>query len=440
MSKNKVSPLNCAEIEKILQELVLNGSFVRNIIQPDFKTLVLELYQPASALGEMRLMIDLNAQKSSLYPLEKTDKVKKSNLRFEQMLRAHCKGGRLINVYQYQYQRIIVFHVKHLDEEKYLYVRLWAARSNIFLCDKEGHILDVFFRRPESSEISGGIFTLPSIQNAPKDYDLRVLEGSQNFAYAVRKYFYENSGSPNAREDFLCWYERQKEYVELEMQKAQNQMQQNQELMRKYQHSGDEMMAQLHNDASLRERAQEFYEKRKSLKQKNEYLYMRMQALENELQKLQRQYDLRDDEHFLSSRIWQKEQKSEKQDHSALSFVRHGITLIVGRSAKENDFLLRHVVKSHEWWLHVRDYAGCYVFVRTKKNQPLNDDVRLDACALAVHYSKAKNAPHVDIHCTQVKYLRRIKGEVGKVSIMREKPIGYRVDEKRLIEILNHPR
>ncbi len=439
MTKNKVSPLNCMEIEEVLGKLALEGSFVRDIIQPDYKTLMLEFYQPGR--GQIRLMLDLHAQKSSLYPLEKTDKVQGRNLRFAQMLRAHIRGARLISVYQYDYQRIIVFHVKLSGEEKYLYVRLWAARSNIFLCDAQGNILDVFFRRPDSGEISEKVFTLPVPQGPPKSYDLRVLEGTKGFASAVRQYFYENNPEGGTQEDFLAWHQAQVHRIESKIKKVRSQRENNAKLMQQYQQRGDELMGSLHlsADSSVRKDAQAYYEKKKSLKQKNEYLAMQLNILENQRIGLQKQYDLRDDEDFLGSRAWQKDANNEKRAHSVLSFVRQGITFLVGRSARENDFLLRHVVKSHEWWLHVRDYAGCYVFVRTKKNQPLPDSVRLDACALAVHYSKAKDASYVDIHCTQVKYLRRIKNEVGKVSVTREKPISYRVDQKKLLEILNQP-
>lgn len=61
----------------------------------------------------------------------------------------------------------------------------------------------------------------------------------------------------------------------------------------------------------------------------------------------------------------------------------------------------------------------------------------MDACALAVHYSKAKEVQAVDIYCTQVKYLRRVKDTVGKVTMLREKTLTYRVESARIRDILN---
>ena len=81
-------------------------------------------------------------------------------------------------------------------------------------------------------------------------------------------------------------------------------------------------------------------------------------------------------------------------------------TLVVGRSARENDDLLRRA-RGNDWWLHCRDYPGAHVFVRAPATKSVPLEILLDAGNLAVFYSKARTAGRADVYYTQVKHLRR---------------------------------
>lgn len=122
MSELQISPLNSAEIQQVLAYLDLKGSFLREIVQPDYKSLIFTFYRKDQQ--QIRLLCDLHAQKSALYPLKKEDKRKNLNLRFMQMLRAHCVGGYVEEVFQYHTKKIVVFHVKHAGKSYHLCVRL----------------------------------------------------------------------------------------------------------------------------------------------------------------------------------------------------------------------------------------------------------------------------------------------------------------------------
>ena len=89
-------------------------------------------------------------------------------------------------------------------------------------------------------------------------------------------------------------------------------------------------------------------------------------------------------------------------------------------------------------WLHVRDYSGSYVFVKARRDKTVPLEILLDAGTLAVYYSKARKNAEANVYYTQVKYLRRIKGETkGLVSPSMEKNLFIRLDEKKLREILS---
>ncbi|MDD3980685.1 MAG: NFACT RNA binding domain-containing protein [Spirochaetales bacterium] len=127
-----------------------------------------------------------------------------------------------------------------------------------------------------------------------------------------------------------------------------------------------------------------------------------------------------------------------KKLYPCLWIEKNGWTLLVGRSAKENDELLRHHTRGSDLWLHVRDYSGSYVFIKARRDKSVPLEILLDAGTLAVYYSKARKNSEANVYYTQVKHLRRIKGETkGLVSPSMEKNLFIRLDEKRLREILS---
>jgi predicted ribosome quality control (RQC) complex YloA/Tae2 family protein len=105
----------------------------------------------------------------------------------------------------------------------------------------------------------------------------------------------------------------------------------------------------------------------------------------------------------------------------------------VGRTANENDELLRHFVKGQDMWFHTRDYAGGYVFIKAKKEKTVPLEILLYAGNLAVYHSKARKNGQADLYYTQVKYLRRAKnGPKGLVLPTNEKNLSVKIDDEKM--------
>ena len=116
-----------------------------------------------------------------------------------------------------------------------------------------------------------------------------------------------------------------------------------------------------------------------------------------------------------------------------LSFRRNDWLIIVGRDAAENDTLLRKHVKGNDLWLHARDYAGSYVFIKQRPGKSVPLEILLDAGNLAIFYSKGRNNGKGDLFYTQVKYLRRAKGgPKGLVIPTQEKNLHVTLEPSRL--------
>ncbi|MDP3178683.1 MAG: NFACT RNA binding domain-containing protein, partial [Spirochaetaceae bacterium] len=125
-----------------------------------------------------------------------------------------------------------------------------------------------------------------------------------------------------------------------------------------------------------------------------------------------------------------------ERSYPGLSLERSGWTILVGRSAKENDELLRSRVRGSDLWLHARDWPGSYVFIKARKGKSVPLDLLLDAGMLAIHYSKGRSNGGGDLYYTFVKYLRRAKdGPKGTVIPTQEKNLSVKIDDKRIKEL-----
>ena len=91
--------------------------------------------------------------------------------------------------------------------------------------------------------------------------------------------------------------------------------------------------------------------------------------------------------------------------------------ILVGRSSKANDALLRKYAKGNDLWFHVRDGSGSHVFLRPGKQEASPEALRF-AAALAAKYSSLKTEAQVDVIWTECKHVRKRKGApTGQVQV-----------------------
>lgn len=97
-----------------------------------------------------------------------------------------------------------------------------------------------------------------------------------------------------------------------------------------------------------------------------------------------------------------------------------GLSIWVGKSAKDNDLLTFKFAKGSDWWLHVRDFPGSHIIIRVNKGQDPDPESLKMAIQLALRFSKAKG--DADVCITQCKYVSRSgKNQPGKVQISKHR-------------------
>jgi predicted ribosome quality control (RQC) complex YloA/Tae2 family protein len=115
-----------------------------------------------------------------------------------------------------------------------------------------------------------------------------------------------------------------------------------------------------------------------------------------------------------------------------------GLEIWVGRSDEGNDYLTTRLARGNDLFFHLEGYPGSHVILRTGGNPDAPPQSILEACELAVHFSKLKNSGKADVHVAPVKEVKKPKGsKPGLVYVRRGKTIHLRRDPKRLENTLS---
>ncbi|MDD6486802.1 MAG: NFACT family protein [Spirochaetales bacterium] len=475
--------LNCREIDAVLNELELEGSFIQQIVQPTFDSIAFYLY----GQGESQtLLVCLAPGACRLHTTQKKIPRNEKPLRFMEFLRSKIKGSRINKAGQLAQERIIKFELSHSEDLFNMYIRLWSNAANIIVTNPletnekgEERILDVFFRRPKKNEITDGFYKPEIRQTAEngKIFEVRSfeeLENSANLSFNQKvELWYTEHADALSRASLLQQAEKQYNSRSTRLQSAIDRLEAKRKSFlnaEQWKHQGDlllsygyliEQAAQegrnyiecedyatgspikifIDPKKKAQENARLFYDRYKKAVSGLEELEYDIKASKSELAKLRADYEqlLAEKDPLVIQQKLHKQntprQKIEKK-HPGLDFTINGWHILVGRTASENDELLRHHVKGQDWWLHARDWPGGYVFIKNQKGKSVPLDTLLDAGNLALFYSKGRKAGKGDLYYTQVKYLRRAKNAPkGTVLPSNEKNISVSLDKERLKRI-----
>lgn len=464
--------LNWKEIDCILEELELDGSFIQQIVQPSYDTIAFHTYKNGQS---KTILICLAAGACRIH--QTWSAVPKNNkpLRFMEFLKARIKGARINAICQLGQERIIKLELSHCGQEFLLYVRLWSNAANMILTDTNHVVLDTFYRRPKKDEVSGGTFQEPSLQpkaqgDTQKDWQVRSFDQlpdweNLSFNQKVEQWYGEHAGQLSLEalleqaEKFYNSRHSKMEAALHRLEKKRDDFLQNQQ----WKHYGDLILTYGHLiDGSQDYLECEDYEKGALIRikidpkknaQENASSYYNtykktvsgLADLEHDIQKAKKELlDLEATyqqlcrepnplrlQQMLRKQTTPKQQVEKKRP--GLSYQVEGWTILVGRTATENDELLRRHVKGLDMWFHTRDYAGGYVFVKNRPGKTIPLSIMLCAGNLAVYHSKARKAGKADLYYTQVKHLRRAKnGPKGLVLPSQEKNLLVQLDKEIL--------
>lgn len=164
-------------VAALTQELkhTLTDGRINKIAQPETDELLLTIKTPG---GQRRLYISASASLPLIYLTEENKKSPMTAPNFCMLLRKHIGSGRIVDITQPGLERIICFHIEHLDEmgdlcRKKLIVEIMGKHSNIIFCDDKDMIIDSI--KHVSAQMSSVREVLPG-----RNYFIPDTMGKQN--------------------------------------------------------------------------------------------------------------------------------------------------------------------------------------------------------------------------------------------------------------------
>jgi len=464
------------EINKVIEEMDLEGCFLQGVRQADWNSLYFEFYRPGQ---RKEVLVCLAPQKQRLHEVQKRPPTLKRAPRFAEFLRARLVGTRLVEVRQLGTDRIVLWKFLVDAVPFHLWIRLWGGAANVVVTDAQNIILDAAFRRPKSGETSGIKFepetdagqtaSLASFQLR----DLPFPPERPDASYSERLALWYGQERPETverlREQALRLCDRRLSSLDQAFDRVRSKIQESErqddyktyaDLLTSHAWSipsgseafeavdwRDNNLVRLPLDPKLtpHQNAQKWYKRYQKARDGGQTARQEKLSLEAEAQiwreHAQRVESMNADElqSFLEAHRKPRPEvlpSPSKNPRPGLGFESNGFSVWVGRTAKENEALLRRWVRGNDVWMHTRDVPGGFVFIRAQRQKSVPLETLLDAGMLAVTYSKAKNEGRGDLYYTAVKYLRRAQnGPAGLVLPTQEKNLYVVVDPIKLARI-----
>lgn len=213
--------------------------------------------------------------------------------------------------------------------------------------------------------------------------------------------------------------------------------------------SGEPLTIRLQPALSLRENAEEYFQKasaaRATLKKREQRRKQQQTIIQHNTQALERLRNVHSEQELeqwmashgqsnkSASLLGTDRSSQQNSDNRKTARFRefplsNDYTLYVGKTAADNDELTLRFAKPNDYWFHARGVPGSHAVLRgSSKDKKPPKDILEQAASIAAYFSKARNAKLSPVAYTQKKYVRKPKGAaVGAVIIEREEVVMVR--------------
>lgn len=191
-------------------------------------------------------------------------------------------------------------------------------------------------------------------------------------------------------------------------------------------------------NVSLTQASEKFFKRYTKARNAKEEISKRLEIINSELENLfQQKLEIEkaiseQDAEFFRGKQTAETEKSKKtalkhgdSKSKARNFMSSdGLEILVGKGAKDNDYLTFRIAKSNDLWLHAADYPGSHVIVRNSNRGEIPQKTLIEAAQLAAFYSQAREESKVAVHYTLKKFVHKPKGAAaGLVNLASFKTI-----------------
>jgi len=86
-----------------------------------------------------------------------------------------------------------------------------------------------------------------------------------------------------------------------------------------------------------------------------------------------------------------------------------GFEIFIGHNNKQNDKLTLKTARHEDIWLHIRNFAGSHVVIRTEGKE-VPDSTIVEAAEYAAWFSKARSSPKAEVDYTRIRNVKKPSG------------------------------
>lgn len=191
--------------------------------------------------------------------------------------------------------------------------------------------------------------------------------------------------------------------------------------------SGDQQVEiTLNATLNPQQNAARYYRKAKNQQKEVVFIEGTIEHLERTLAQLNEDLlSIEQESSFKQLSRLQKQTASKKQVRLPyLKRLIDGFEVRIGRSAADNDLLLREFSAKHDVWLHAKGVSGSHVIIRNPEKRFIPTSTLEKVAALAAYHSKAKNEGLAAVIFTERKFVRKPKGaHPGAVVVDKEEVV-----------------
>jgi predicted ribosome quality control (RQC) complex YloA/Tae2 family protein len=476
--------VNEKTLEKICVELasvLIGQKFGKIFLLSRFQTVI-----DFRLADSQYLFISLEPSAPRIYLIKRRlrdlEKQSKNNQPFVLFLRKKLANAVLRTIEKLEGERILQFFFSARDElgqaENYSLVAQITGRSaNLFLLDKNDFILDAARENSGAGQEVADKYA-PPFRDAEKIRDVETRRKRDeeifphgkfaNLSDALDEYFLNKE----AKRIFQAKANSARSKLNQELAKSERLVKklkqdlENHGDAAKWKRFGDLVLANLatarrdgdkvfvtdffddnaptieiktEENLSLTEAAEKFFKRYTKARNAQAEISKRLEIAGREIENLRLRKEkleaaiAEEDENFLSEILGEKPEKLAvksrgKQTENfkgARSYKSSdGFEILVGKGAKDNDFLTFRIAKSADLWMHAADYPGSHVVVRNPNRQEIPQKTLLEAAQIAAFFSQAREQPKVAVHYTPKKFVNKPKGaSAGLVSLASFKTI-----------------
>lgn len=461
--------INNKELSLLISEIPLIDSLIQDIREHDFRSLTFYFFNREAKAWQWFVEIGTPYSRCTRTNINRPRSLKTQ--RFNQYLRSHIKGSRIINVEQIKNDRFLILTLKRGEEILKLCFAFYSGPgANIYVLDENNKILELLMRRPKRGDAVGNTFVFPPEKEEGK-FSVREWSGESfnkfldiNFSNEKKdikieslienciikrdrtlKKLTDKIDSIEKQLDVNKQFEDIKKIADL-LSTNSYQIKPKMESIELLDFENNKFIISLDPKLKPFENIESYYQKYQKAK-------LLLTMLENDLERANK--ELLDKEEYYENLLsisdstalllaLEKELKAPSDIKSnevtgvGLRKQSGKFTLLIGRNANENDEILRKHTRGSDTWVHTRDYPGGYVIIKAIKDKTIPLQTLLDAAQIAAHYSKGKGEKNIDLYYTEVKYLRRVKdGKKGLVIPTHERNLNINYDENKVKEILS---